>query len=94
MIFFKILWIINALAAMVILWFFITGLMDGSVSHRNIKLWLFIITAVAAILYISILLQQHGYNKSAVMLSLILAIPAIGYGLFVLLAIFNKGKWN
>lgn len=91
---FKILWCIDALAALVILWFFIVGLMDSSVSQRNIKLWLFILIAVAVILFGSILLRQHGYNKAAILLTLVLAVPAVVYGLFVLLAITSKSKWN
>ena len=90
----KILWTINALAGLVILWFFITGLMDGSVSYRNIRLWLFILISVGCIIGGGILLKQQSYNKAAIILSLVLAVPAIAYGLFVLLAIFSKGKWN
>jgi uncharacterized membrane protein len=91
---FTILCVINSIAALVVLYFFIIGLADGTVSHQNIMLWLFILFPVGAVLFGSILLQQQGYHKSAIALSLVLAIPAIVYGLFVLLAIFSKGKWN
>lgn len=91
---FKILWGIDAIAAAVIIWFFITGLADGSVTHRNIKLWLFILLATGSVLWISMLLKNNGYDKPAMITVLILAIPSIVYGLFVLLMATNNGKWN
>ena len=94
MVLFKILWGINALASLAILYFFIVGLADGSVSSRNIKMWLFILAAVGAVVVGSILFKNAGYNKVAMLLTLLLAVPSIGYGLFVLIAIFNKGRWN
>jgi len=91
---FKILWGINALASLVILYYFVIGLADGSVTYRNIKLWLLILIAVVAILWVSILLKNAGYNKAAILLTLVLALPSIGYGLFILIAIFSKSRWN
>jgi hypothetical protein len=91
---FKILWGIDALAAGVIVWFFITGLADGTVTHRNIKLWLFLLLSAGSILWISMQLKNNGHDKMAMLTVLILAIPAIGYGLFVLLMASNNGKWN
>jgi hypothetical protein len=91
---FKILWGIDALAAVVILWFFIVGVLDGTVTHRNIKLWLFILLLAGSILWISLLLKRQGHDKYAMLTVLIIAIPAIIYGLFVLLMAFNNGRWN
>lgn len=91
---FKLLWCIDAIAALIIFWFFIKGLNDGSVSSFNIKLWLLILVAVGTILVTSILLKQQGYHKAAIGTTLILAVPALIYGLFILVVITNKGKWN
>lgn len=91
---FKILWCVNALATLVILYFFVVGLADGSVTYRNIKLWLFILVAVGAVLWVSVLFKNAGYNKAAMLLTLVLALPSIGYGLFILIAIFSKSRWN
>jgi len=91
---FKILWGIDVIAAGVITWFFIVGLADGSVSSRNIKLWLFLLLAAGSILWISMLLKNHGHDKLAMLTVLILALPAIVYGLFVVLMASNNGRWN
>lgn len=91
---FKILWGIDAIAAGIIVWFFITGLADGTVTYRNIKLWLFILLLAGSILWLSMLLKKQGYDKYAMLTVLIIAIPAIIYGLFVLLMASNNGRWN
>jgi len=82
------------MAVIVISWFFIAGLADGSVTRRNIKLWLFLLLAAASILWISMLLKKHGHDKLAMLTVLILAVPAIMYSLFVLLMATNNGRWN
>jgi len=91
---FKILWGIDAIGAAIIVWFFITGLADGTVTHRNIKLWLFILLLAGSVLWVSMLLKKQGYDKYAMLTVLIIAIPAIIYGLFVLLMASNNGRWN
>lgn len=91
---FKILWGIDALAAGVIVWFFIVGLADGTVTHRNIKLWLFILLLAGSVLWISMLLKKHGYDTYAMLTVLIIAIPAIVYGIFILAMASNNGRWN
>ncbi len=91
---FKILWGIDAVAAAIITWFFIAGLLDGSVTARNIKLWLFILLATGSVLWISMLLKNHGHDTPAMITVLILAIPAIIYGLFALLMATKNGRWN
>lgn len=50
MIFYRILFSIDAVIALVLLYFFFVGLGDGSVSSFNILLWLGILGATAAIL--------------------------------------------
>lgn len=91
---FKILWVIDLVAAGIIIWFFIAGLADGSVTYRNIKLWLFLLLAAGCIVWISRLLKNQGHDKLAMLAVLILALPAIVYGLFVLLMATNNGRWN
>jgi hypothetical protein len=66
---------------------------DGSVSDRNILLWLMILCVLAAVLLGSIGLRLHFPTVATALLSII-ALPAVGYLLFILLAVFSKGKWN
>ena len=94
MILFRILYIIDSTAAIIILCFFFTGLNDGSVSSFNMELWFGILTGLAIILIGSRLLKTNGYLAFANALLCVLAIPAILYGLFLLLVIFSGAKWN
>ena len=94
MILFKILWIVDALAALIALYFFVIGLADGTVSSRNIGLWLLIVGLFAGILPGSTWLRNHQHTNLSVGLLLIIAIPALGYLIFILLAIFGNQRWN
>ena len=94
MIFYRILWIINAIAALIILYFFITGLGDGSVSSFNSGLWGAILAALAAILGGSIFLKKAGHLKTANALLCLLAIPTVFYILFFLIVALSGARWN
>lgn len=92
--FFGILLAIDAIAALVILYFFLIGLADGSVSSFNMSLWLGILAAVAAILGGGLLLKAKGQRIAANLVLLILATPAALYGLFFLSIIIFQPRWN
>ena len=92
MTFFKILWAFDALAAMVIIYFFVVGLADGTVSSRNMALWMGIDAALAIVLLGSIWLQHNQHTALAILLLLVLALPALLFVLYMLLAI--NQKWN
>ncbi|HKR06862.1 MAG TPA: osmoprotectant transporter permease [Bacteroidia bacterium] len=94
MILFRILWVIDAIVALIVLYFFIIGLGDGSVSSYNSTLWGGILAALAGILGGSILLKSAGQLKIAKALLWVLAIPALLYGLFILVFVFSGAKWN
>ena len=89
MILFNIFWCIAAIVSLVIGWFFISALMHGTVHFRSIKGWLFMLFTSVFILWISIILRKQGYHKSAIAAVLILVVPAIIYGLYILLMTGN-----
>ena len=92
--FIRILLGIDAAAAAVILYFFVIGLADGSVSSFNAGLWAAILLGVAAIVGGGALLNASGKHGLAAALLLVLAIPAALYGLFVLLLIVAQPNWR
>jgi hypothetical protein len=94
MIAFRILFGIDALAAAVVVVFFVWGLSDGTVSSFNIALWLAMLGGVAAILAGSLWLRSHGRVPPANGVLLILAIPATLLGLFFLLLILLQPDWK
>lgn len=91
---FWILWGFDGLIALVVLYFFIVGLMDGSVSSFNMGLWAAVLAALAAIMGGSLLLRSAGHPVIAAILLAIMALPGFLTGLFFLLMILLKPRWN
>jgi hypothetical protein len=85
---------IDGAVALVVLFFFLAGLGDGSVSSFNIGLWLAILAVFAAVLGGVLLLKSNGYVTFANLLLLTLAIPGLLYGLFILSVIILQPRWN
>ena len=92
--FFTILWAINAIVSFIIIYFFLVGLQDGTVSSRNIGIWVMLLCAAFVVLAGSIWLRHHANGRLAYALLSIFVIPAIFYGIFILIAIFGKVRWN
>jgi hypothetical protein len=87
-------WAIDVVIAIIVLYFFLVGLADGSVSSFNIGLWLFILLGLGSILGGSLWLKTAGHPILAMVLLLILAIPGLLYGLFVLALVIAAPRWN
>jgi apolipoprotein N-acyltransferase len=94
MIAFKVLWIIDALASLVVLYFFVEGLGDGTVSGRNMNLWCMILAALSAVMLGSIWLKSHHYTVAGIVLLLILSIPVLFFCIYILIAMFSNQRWN
>lgn len=94
MTFFWILWGIDAVVALIAVYFFFVGLGDGSVSSFNGTLWMGLLAGLAIVLLGSLWLKNHDYMGMAKLLLAIVAVPAAGYGLIILIAIFGGGRWN
>jgi hypothetical protein len=92
--FFWTLWVIDALAAVVLLYFFFTGLMDGSVSSYNSLEWFLILAAVGSVLGGSIFFIRKGKKVIAYLLIWLLAIPALLMGIFMLFLVFGDIHWQ
>ena len=86
---FKTLIAIDAVAALVIGYFFVVGLTDGSISAFNVHLWLGILLAVAAVLAGGTLLRNAGKPLLGNLVLAVLAVPALLYGLFAAVVVFQ-----
>ena len=91
---FWILWVFVATMSLVPVYFFFIGLKDGSVTTRNIILWLFILLMIAAILYGSCWLKNHDRLGMAKGLLLLGAVPGLLVILYLLVVLISKPKWN
>lgn len=88
------LWGFDAIISLVVLYFFIIGIADGSVSSQNMFLWLAILGALGGIMGGSLWLKGAGHLAAAKGVLYILAIPGLIYVLFLLIVIIGKPKWN
>ena len=91
---FWIFWGIDALICTVVVVFFLLGLTNGSVSSFNIGIWVAILAALAVIIAGSLWLKGVGHPGFGTMLLLVLAVPGLLYGLFILLVAVTKTPWN
>jgi vacuolar-type H+-ATPase subunit I/STV1 len=85
---------VDVVIAIIVLYFFLVGLADGSVSSFNIGLWLLILLGLGSILGGSLWLKTAGHPTLAMVLLLILAIPGLLYGLFLLALVIAAPRWN
>ena len=92
---FWILWSIDALITLVLVFFFFIGLGDGTVSSDNGILWLVLLIGLTALLLGGYWLSTHQYRLAATLLMALLAVPGILYGLFMLLMVSgNNSGWK
>ncbi len=91
---FKILWGIDVLITLVVLYFFLLGLADGSVSAFNAGLWFAILVGLGMIMAGSLWLRSSGRPRSAMALLLALAVPGLLAGAFLLIVLITNPRWN
>jgi hypothetical protein len=92
--FFLILWGIDLIAAVIVLAFFVIGVGDGTVSSFNIVLWLAVLVGLAIIIVGSRTLHRRGNTAFACAVAAVLAVPALLYGLILLIAVTSGVRWN
>jgi len=88
------LFAIDCAAAAVAVFFFLTGLADGSVSSFNAGLWFMLLGGIAAILGGGLWLRGAGRLHLARGLLALLAVPAIGAAVLILTLIVAQPRWN
>ena len=86
--FFWIPWSIDAIVALIFIYFFFVGLADGSVDSFNIILWLMILLALAGVLVGSLALRASARTGVATALVIVVAVPSVLIGLFFLALLF------
>ncbi|MEW6451097.1 MAG: osmoprotectant transporter permease [Pseudomonadota bacterium] len=84
----------NIAALLVALYFFVTGLGDGTVSSFNIVLWLTILAGLIAAPLCGVILKTRGYRGIAVLVLAMVAVPAILAAIAILLMIVLNPRWN
>lgn len=88
------LWIFNALMALIPVYFFFVGLADGTVSSRNMMLWLMILLVVAMVVGGTLLLKSSNQLAIAKTILIIATIPGIIALIFFGIVVIGKPRWN
>ena len=91
---YRILLGINVVAALVLVYFFLAGLADGSVSSFNMGLWLGLLGATASVLAGGYALHKAGHRRIAGLVLAAPAVPVVGYVVFLLVVIVSGERWN
>ena len=86
--FFWIPWGIDAIVALIFLYFFGVGLADGSVDSFNIILWLMIVLVLTGLLLGSFALRASARIGLATALVTVVAVPSVLIGLFFVALLF------
>lgn len=92
--FFWILWGFDALIALVVVYYFFVGLLDGSVSSYNALIWVILLIVVALVMLGSLWLKSVNQLLIAKILLWVFAIPGIVGILYVLMILITKPRWN
>ena len=80
---------IVAIVTAVLLYFFVTGQGDGSITSSNLFLWLVLLAIPIGGLFLTSRLNAAGRRVAACVLLAAIAAPALLYGLFVGLIILG-----
>jgi hypothetical protein len=84
---------IDLAAAAVALFFFLWGLSDGTALYA-FGTFLLLLGGIAAIIGGSIALARAGRVAAANVLLSVLAVPAAGYALFIVMLLILQPRWN
>ena len=88
------LWGVDALTALIAVYFFFVGLADGTVSSFNIGIWTVLLLALGGVVLGSLALRAAGREAWARALVVALAVPAFGVGLFFAVLLVTQPRWN
>lgn len=77
-----------------VLFFFVRGLSDGTVSSFNIATGLILLLGVGVVVVGGYALQTRGRRGLARALVIILAVPGIGDALFLLAVLIGHPRWD
>jgi hypothetical protein len=87
-------WTINLLVSSLLVFFFLLGLADGSISSFNLGLWLLILCAAVVVVGGSLALRAAAHVKWAQALVTVFAVPGVLVGLFFAVILLVPGRWN
>ncbi len=91
---FWILWGIDAVVTGVVVFYFLAGLISGSVSSFNAGIWILILLSTGGITSGSLILKKCGRPGWGSLLALVLAVPGLLAILYLILIMITPTAWN
>jgi hypothetical protein len=89
---FWILWSFVALMSLIPLYYFITGILDGSITLRNLSLWIIILLAIIAVLIGTHWLKTNERESLSLILLGVSAVPGLIVMSYLLVTLVTKPK--
>lgn len=87
-------WCLDAIAGLIVSFFFFSGLADGTIGSDNGLLWLLIMLIVCGVLLGSIHFRREEKMALSWLLIGIMLLPALLFLIIVLIAMFGNVRWN
>ena len=87
-------WSIALVVTGIVLYFFFAGLADGSVSSFNIVLWIGMLVGVLSVTGGSFWLMKAKHPVLATLVAIVLGVPGLLAGLFLLIVLISHPRWN
>lgn len=87
-------WGLAAIVTLIVIYYFLSGLMRGTVSSFNGGLWTLMLLGTVGITTGSLALKSRGHPGPGALLALVLAVPGLLAGLFLLLILITRPRWN
>lgn len=91
---FWVLWVFNAIMALIPIYFFFEGLGDGTVSSDNLGIWMILLLVVAAILGGTYWLKSSNHLTAAKVILIVVTIPSVLAIIFFLSLMLGDTRWN
>ena len=87
-------WSLAVLVELGLVFFFVWGLSDGTVSSFNIALWAGLLLGTSCVTGGSLLLKLKNHVGLATLVAMLLAVPALLAGLFLVIVLITNPRWN
>jgi hypothetical protein len=88
------LWLVDAVVALIALIFFFIGLGDHTVSSFNIGIWCILLGGIGGVLIGSCVLRAYVHPVLGLLVAAVLAVPAFGALLLLLLVLITHPRMN
>ena len=87
-------WVIAAVVTAILVCFFFAGLADGTVSSFNLVLWTGILACAVAVTFGSLWLKRANHPVLATVVAMLLGLPGLLAGVFLLILLTSHPRWN